>query len=434
MSFDESPLGKIALAGDAGLVDGPFGSNLPASEYQPKGIPLIRGSNLSRGEVRFKSSDFAFVSEAVADRLSRSICVPRDIVFTKKGTLGQVGIVPPRPYEKYLLSSNQMRLRVDETLANADYVYYALSTKESIEKIVRESEHTGVPKINLAYIRRFCIPMPPRHIQDEICDFLLAVDAIITLLRETNATLEAISQALFKSWFVDFDPVRSKVEGRVPDGIDKATASLFPNSFEDGQMVQVPTGWKLSTVGESFVLTMGQSPPGHTFNETGEGIAFYQGRTDFGFRFPTQRVFCSTPTRLAEAGDTLVSVRAPVGDVNMAIERCGIGRGVASVRHADGYRGFTFFAMRGLAERFKTFDSEGTVFGSINRTDFQNLPVIHPPTALLKAYDDVTSPINMKVVENEVSARTLTKLRETLLPRLISGQLRLSDAKEMVLV
>lgn len=115
----------------------------------------------------------------------------------------------------------------------------------------------------------------------------------------------------------------------------------------------------------------------------------------------------------------------------MALERCCIGRGVASVRHPSGFRGFTFYAMRGLGARFKTFDSEGTVFGSISKKDFQNLPVVVAPETVLRTYDDVTSPIDQRIVENEVMLRTLSTLRDTLLPRLISGQLRIDSSAEM---
>ncbi|WP_208110757.1 restriction endonuclease subunit S [Aquabacterium commune] len=422
----------IALPGKDGLVDGPFGSNLPSSAYTQAGVPVIRGSNLTKGTERFKSDEFVYVSSETAGQLSRSLCLPNDIVFTKKGTLGQIGLVPFGRHSTYLLSSNQMRMRVDGACADPEFVYYYLAQRESIEKIIRDSEHTGVPKINLGYLKSFPISLPDVRTQRAIASVLSAFDERITVLRETNTTLEAIAQALFKSWFVDFDPVRAKLAGLAPKGMDEATAALFPEAFEDTELGAVPKGWGYSSVGESFVLTMGQSPPGDTYNDAAEGLAFYQGRTDFGFRFPTQRVFCVKPSRIAEVGDTLVSVRAPVGDVNMAIERCCIGRGVASVRHPKDYRGFAFYAMRSLGEQFKMFDSEGTVFGSINKKDFQALPVISPDDGVLRAYDELTSPIDRRVVKNEQQLRTLAILRDTLIPRLISGQLRLPEAQHQI--
>jgi type I restriction enzyme S subunit len=140
-----------------------------------------------------------------------------------------------------------------------------------------------------------------------------------------------MARTLFKSWFVDFDPVRAKLDGRQPLGLAPSTAALFPDHFSQEADHVAPKGWRIGTVKDAFDLTMGQSPPGETYNEEGIGLPFYQGRTDFGFRFPTRRIFCTAPTRYAKPGDTLVSVRAPVGDINKADEECCIGRGVAAV-------------------------------------------------------------------------------------------------------
>jgi len=180
------------------------------------------------------------------------------------------------------------------------------------------------------------------------------------------------------------------------------------------------------------LLTMGQSPPGDTYNGTGDGLPFYQGRTDFGVRFPSQRIFCTAPTRLAQAGDTLVSVRAPVGDVNVALGSCALGRGVAGVRHPDGHQSFVFYSTRSLKPHFELYDGEGTVFGSINKKDFQALPVVLPGSRVIEAFEEIVGPLDAVVENNEQKLRTLSTLRDTLLPRLISGQLRLPEAEAVV--
>src|ERR1039458_2544121 len=123
---------------------------------------------------------------------------------------------------------------------------------------------------------------------------------------------------------------------------------------------------------------MGDSPPGATYNDIGAGLPFFQGRADFTFRFPSRRIYCTEPTRRANAGDTLVCVRAPVGDINMAVEDCAIGRGVAAVRHKSGACSYTYYSMRSLEVEFTKFEAEGTVFGSINKKDFHNLGWITP--------------------------------------------------------
>ncbi|MHC5917290.1 MAG: restriction endonuclease subunit S [Nostoc sp.] len=208
-------LSVIARKDGRGLVDGPFGSNLPASEYVPVGIPVIRGVNLSLGDVRFKDNEFVCVSDETAKRLERSLCSFEDVIFTKKGTLGQIGIIPrTHRYKKFLISSNQMKLSVDRDIADPLFVYYYLSSAASRKKIIQDSEATGVPKTNLTYLRTFPILLPPLPEQKAIAHILGTLDDKIELNREMNQTLEAMARAIFKSWFVDFDPVRAKMEGR----------------------------------------------------------------------------------------------------------------------------------------------------------------------------------------------------------------------------
>lgn len=290
---------------------------------------------------------------------------------------------------------------------------------------------SAVPGLNRDNAHALVISVPSLAIQRDISSILRSLDRRITLLRETNATLEAIAQALFKSWFVDFDPVHANAGTQAPS-LPPEIQALFPATFTDAPQGLAPEGWEWSTIAESFILTMGQSPPGDTYNETGEGLPFYQGRTDYGFRFPAQRVFCNAPTRLAQRGDSLVSVRAPVGDVNIALENCAIGRGVAGVRHPSGCNSFVFYSLKLLKPYFEHFNGEGTVFGSINKKDFQNLPVIDPKKTVLDAFEAVTSGLDAQIENNELKLRTLTSLRDTLLPRLISGQLRLPDAEQAV--
>ena len=239
-----------------------------------------------------------------------------------------------------------------------------------------------------------------------------------------NNTLECIAQALFKSWFVDFDPVIAKSESRKPEGLDDATAAMFPSSFTESALGLIPEGWEASSIGSSFKLTMGQSPPGETYNEDGKGVPLFQGRTDFGFRFPIERIYCTAPTRFAERNDTLVSVRAPVGDVNLAWEKCCIGRGIASLRHNTGAISFTYYTAKQLQTQFRSFNAEGTIFGSINKTDFNKISCVEPKKNVIMLFETIIGAIDCKIRNNEEQIQTLSQIRDALLPRLISGKLR----------
>ncbi len=400
---------------------------------------VLKIKNIRNGYVDF--SDTSYVDDDIASSTTKWVTRTGDILISMTGSgpsapeslVGRVAKIW-KGDAPALINQRVGRLCLKNDLTiDPSFLFYLLSLNETQEYLVSNSTGSA-NQVNISSktIESVLCPKIDFEHSVQIAAILGSLDERIRLLRETNVTLEAIAQAMFKSWFVDFDPVHAKQQGRAPEGMSEATAVLFPDSFEESELGLVPRGWQHSTVEQSFILTMGQSPPGDTYNSLGDGLPFYQGRTDFGLRFPTKRIFCNAPTRTAEIGDTLISVRAPVGDVNMAIERCCLGRGVASVRHPKGYRSFAFYAIRGLRSKFDMYDSEGTVFGSITKKDFQALPVIDPTKEVLMAFDDIAAPLDGRIVENEEIMRTLATLRDTLLPRLISGQLRLPDTADII--
>jgi type I restriction enzyme S subunit len=180
-------------------------------------------------------------------------------------------------------------------------------------------------------------------------------------------------------------------------------------------------------LGDDFKIKMGQSPSGDTYNEIGLGMPFYQGRTDFGFRFPKIRMYCTDPKRIALRGDTLISVRAPVGDQNIAIEDCCIGRGVGSLRHTSDSISYTYYRIYFLQESLQAYNGEGTVFGSINQDSLNGIKQIIPNLKLIEKFETLSSPLDLKILAQEKKITQLTTLRDSLLPKLISGELDLSD-------
>ena len=207
--------------------------------------------------------------------------------------------------------------------------------------------------------------------------------------------------------------------------------ALFPDSFEDSELGKIPKGWEVKTLGECFSLTMGQSPPGSTYNDHGQGLPFFQGRTDFGFRFPENRKFCTAPTRVAQLGDTLVSVRAPVGDINMAWEQCCIGRGVASLRHKSASSSFTYYFAWAIQEKISVYEHTGTVFGAINKKQFEELPVTETGSKLIEIFDACVHPIDVRIRVNISESRILAASRDTLLPNLVSGEVKVGKVKQL---
>jgi type I restriction enzyme S subunit len=236
------------------------------------------------------------------------------------------------------------------------------------------------------------IYVPSIPAQTAISSILSSLDDKIDLLHRQNATLEKLAETLFRQWFVE----EAKEE------------------------------WGTGKLGDEFVLTMGASPPGESYNEEGFGIPMYQGNADFGFRFPTNRVFTTDPKRFAEKYDTLVSVRAPVGEQNMANERCCIGRGVAAFRFKkdNSFYTYTYYKMKSLINDIKQFNETGTVFGSISKSDFENIEIVIPDKISIHKFQNEANPIDDKITTNTIQVRTLTALRDTLLPKLMSGKVR----------
>ena len=385
----------------------------------------------------FKADKFKFYNGHVPDEF---VLGQGDLIITmtdlskNADTLGYPAIVP-LSNKGYRFLHNQRIGKVivkNSETVGCRYLYYLMCTQSYRHEILASATGTTVKHTAPDRIKKFQFNLPPVREQRTIAYILGMLDDKIELNRQVNKTLEATARAIFKSWFIDFDPVKAKIEGREPPCMDTETAELFPSAFQDSPLRKVPEGWKVTTIDENFNLTMGQSPPGSTYNEDGKGMPFYQGRKDFGFRYPTRRVYCSAPKRFAEKGDTLVSVRAPVGDVNIAEEKCSIGRGIAAIRHKTGSRSYTYYTMQSLQETFSRYEAEGTVFGSINKTDFQTLSQLSPPNEIIEAFERLVYPLDQSIENNKNESWTLAQTRDTLLPKLLSGKIRVNDVIEML--
>ena len=379
-----------------------------------KGVPLLNGPTEFGGS---HPKPVQFTTDP------RKYAEPGDLLFCVRGsTTGRMNWADQR----YAIGRGLAAIRPKQGNEYRHFVRAVIDA--NLPRLLASATGSTFPNVSREQIREIECNIPPLTEQKAIAAVLGALDDKIELNRRMNATLEAMSRALFQSWFVDFDPVRAKLDGRPTAALDPATAALFPASFQESALGEIPKGWTAGTVVEGFNLTMGQSPPGDTYNEEENGVPFYQGRTDFGFRFPTRRIYCSAPTRYAKPGDTLVSVRAPVGAINMANEECCIGRGVAAVRHKSGATSFTYHSMANLYPDFARFEAEGTVFGSINKDSFEKLRFVIPPDEIVAAYERQAGPLDEQIRTLENQSRTLATLRDTLLPKLLSGELSVAEA------
>ena len=253
---------------------------------------------------------------------------------------------------------------------------------------------------------QWSVTLPPLEEQRKIAGILGSLDDKIELNRRINANLEAQAQALFRSWFVDFEPFR--------DG-----------PFVDSELGKIPQGWKVGTLSEVADITMGQSPKGSSYNEEGDGIIFYQGRAEFGNRFPSIRLYTTEPTRIAEINSVLLSVRAPVGDINIAKNKCCIGRGLAAIKSKQGYNSFILYLLQSLKPLLEQYNGEGTVFGCINRKEIEGLPIIIPKESVINEFERIAENIDSEIKSLTTEQETLSTLRDTLLPKLMAGEIKI---------
>jgi len=389
-----------------------------------EGIPLIATNCITNHSIFPVFSKVRYVSQETYDTWFRQHPLPGDIVLVNKGSPGNVALVPDPV--TFCFAQDMVAIRPIESIDNF-FLFAALKSAQVRAQVENIQVGTTIPHFKKSDFDKLLIPVPPLPAQKAIGLLHYRLGLKVETNRRISENLESIAQTLFRSWFVDFDPVRAKMAGEKPAGMDDATAELFPDSMEESELGEIPAGWKVGDLGELCHLTMGQSPPGDAYNLSGEGLPFYQGRTDFGMRFPKTRMYSTLGNRKASPGDVLVSVRAPVGDLNQALEECVIGRGVAAVIHRSGSQAYSYSLMQSIQHRLEYFNGEGTVFGAINKTDFSSIPLVEPPVELLNRFDELASPVNGLLRSLHEQSQNLAATRDALLPRLISGELEVPE-------
>ena len=365
------------------------------------------------------------LSDKGASALSSSLLPPGSVLVSCIATIGKCGVTT-RPS----FTNQQINSVIPESGVDPLFLYYVFTQiGHKLEAAGGGgSIYTNVSKGRFSDIE-VLIPVNLAE-QRAIAHILGTLDDKIQLNRRMNQTLEAISRTIFKDWFVDFGPVRAKMEGRDPY-LPSEIWELFPDRFVDSEFGDIPKGWEVKKLKECINLTMGQSPPGSTYNDRKDGLPFFQGSSEFDFRYAKKRRYCSSPTRLAMPEDTLVSVRAPVGDINMAWERCCIGRGLASLRHKSGSGSFTYYFTWALQSRLREYKYDGTVFGAINKNQFENLVVVEPDSRIVAEFDSIAANMDRRIRVNVSESHKLTASRDVLLPKLISGDLRVDTLAKL---
>lgn len=415
---------------------GPFGSNLVSRDYVEFGVPVIRGKNLVG---RWIGGEFAFVSKEKAATLRTNTARPGDIIFTQRGTLGQVSLVPADEFSVYVISQSQMKLTVDPEKADAGYVYYACTSDDFVRQVNDNAVAAGVPHINLGTLRGLFIPLPPLETQEAIAFALAMFDDRIALLRETSSTLEAIAKALFKSWFVDFDPVRAKAEGLEPEGMDAGTVALFPSELEKSELGFIPKGWRVDEIGKVVACVGGGTPSTKKPGYWDEPIHHWVTPKDLSRlqapvlidtdRKVSDEGLAKISSGLLPVGTLLLSSRAPIGYLAITQIPTAINQGfIAMPPGGELSPTFLLFWTHLIMGEIKQ-KANGSTFMEISKSAFRPIKLCVPSPSIVEAFNSIASPMVARIAANEQQRVQLAAFRDALLPRLISGKLRLPEAK-----
>lgn len=318
-----------------------------------------------------------YATEALYDKPS--------VLIGRKGTIEKVRYVT----HPFWTVDTLFYTIIQDNIVLPHYLYYLMSLLD----LKKFNEGTTIPSLRTETLNRIEFNVPELEYQSKVLSILEPIEEKIDTNNLINKNLEEQAQAIYSKMFIE---------------------EANPNW---------PTG-KLSDIAN---ITMGQSPKGDTYNEHGIGTVFFQGRAEFGFRFPQRRLYTTDPKRMAQVNDVLLSVRAPVGDLNVAFEPCCIGRGLSAIHSKDNHQSFVLYTVFSLRHKLDMFNGEGTVFGSINRDSLNSMEIILPPMEVVDQFENTVSPMDFTIRNNFKEISQLEKIRDNLLPLLLSGELDVSE-------
>ena len=430
---------------------GPFGSSIKVETFVSEGVPIINGQHLHGSRVD-DSPGFNFISYEHAHRLANANVMRGDIVLTHRGTIGQVAYIPEdSQFHQYVVSQSQFYVRCDRTKVVPEFVALYLKSPEGQHQLLANTSQVGVPSIAqpVTYLRTIPIPIPPLPEQRAIAHILGTLDDKIELNRRMNQTLQEMARALFKSWFVDFDPVRAKMDGRwrrgqsLP-GLPAELYDLFPDGMVNSELGEIPVGWEVVPLPEAMDFREGPGIRHWQYTNSMEGTRFINIRCiqngdlhlDTANRIKTEEADGKYAHFHLKEWDIVVSTSGTLGRIaivrkahlplvlNTSVIRFRPVRDRTSFSFLYGYLNSSLFLdeMRVLAS--------GSVQKNFGPTHLKKMRVLCPPVELIRLHEETTSPFYMQVVSRRASNDNLTCLRDYLLPRLISGNLQVTQRRK----
>jgi type I restriction enzyme S subunit len=429
-TWEQITLGEIVRRGDGTIQTGPFGSQLHASDYKPAGVPFVMPINI--GDNQITEDGIARISEADAIRLSRYRIQEGDIIYSRRGDVERRSLARTK-HEGWICGSGCLMVRVGTGIVDPEYASYYLGHPIVREWIVRHAVGATMPNLNTSIMAALPFLLPPLPEQRAIAHILGALDDKIELNRRMNATLEGMARALFQSWFVDFDPVRAKLRGQQPAGLAPEIAALFPNALVETELGAAPVGWRMIGLNEiaTFLngLALQKHPP-----ENGDSLPVIKiaqlrkGNTE-GADSASNAI---AEAYVVEDGDVLFSWSGSLECILWTGGRGALNQHLFKVTSDRFPKWFYYLWIHQHLPWFQAIAAgKATTMGHIQRHHLTEAKVAVPPQTTLVHADQVLGPMMDALVTRALESRTLATLRDTLLPRLISGQLRVADAERI---
>ncbi|NQS89889.1 restriction endonuclease subunit S [Patescibacteria group bacterium] len=395
------------------VISGPFGSNIGQKYFVDSGIPVIRGNNLTTDMKRFIDRGFVFVTEEKAEELG-TWAFREDLVFTAAGTIGQVGIIEESSkYGRYIISNKQLRLRVDKNKVRPLFAYYWFSNKKMTKRIQNYNTGSTIPLINTSILKDLPVVLPSLDEQEGIIHLLDSLDSKIELNNRMNKTLEAIGQAIFKHWFVDFE---------FPNKEGKPYKSSG-GEMVDSELGEIPKEWEITNLIAWSTLMMGLSPKGDSYNDTRDGSPLLNGAADFSEETIKPRKFTSRPTRICKKDDLIFCIRATIGNLTIADKEYCLGRGVAAITpNNEAYTEFMYFSLKHSFDSLISIASGSVILG-LSKSDIGGLKLVTNKN-IIELYHNMMEKLFVKKIALTHENKNLSYMRDILLPKLMSGQIR----------
>lgn len=403
------------------IISGPFGSSISSKYFIDEGVPVIRGNNLSVDIKKFNDEGFVFISREKAEEL-KAWALPGDIVFTAAGTLGQINIIPANPrFPEYIISNKQLRVRLNQKFIVPMFAYYWLKNKPMVSHIINQNTGSTVPLINLTILKKLPIALPSINEQKHIVEILESLDKKIELNNSINKNLEELAQALFKRWFVDFEFPNESGETYKSSG----------GELGESELGLIPKGWRVDKIENcTKLVSRGIAPK---YDDNSDKLVINQKCIRDGLlnkSLARRHKTKVSDEKHVQFGDILVNSTGvgTLGRVTQVYEQLinyTVDSHVTIIRpNLKNGLGYLGCLLKGMQHNFEHASTGTTGQTELSREVIKQMKIVIPENEIVKRFSDIYHSLFEQIIMNQEENSRLIEIRDSLLPKLVSGEIR----------